>query len=149
MVLDKIKTDDLLPTIKAVRKKLDQPLPLGESNAGVVAEVGPGVEGFKMGDRVVSNGKHAEMVAVPKNICARIPNGVSDEAATFTGSFASALGDSITITLSARSDPFEGIRDSIDFQWSEFQRVLMISVRWTAGGVHINAMSGIDPRMLG
>ena len=83
-VSEKIKTDGLFPTLQAVRNKLDQPLPLGYCNAGVVVEVGTGVEGFKVGDRVVSNGKHAEMVAVPKNLCARIPDGVSDEAASFT-----------------------------------------------------------------
>lgn len=83
-VLEKIKTDGLMPTLEAVRNKLDQPLPLGYCNAGVVVEVGIGVEGFRVGDRVVSNGKHAEMVAVPKNLCARIPDGVTDDAASFT-----------------------------------------------------------------
>ena len=112
MVLDKVKTDGLLPTIEAVRNKLEQPLPMGYCNAGVVMEVGAGVTGFSVGDRVASNGKHAEMVAVPKNICVPIPNGASDGAATFTVSFASAIGDSITITLSARNDPFEGISEA-------------------------------------
>jgi len=51
--------------------------------------------------------------------------------------------------LRARSDPFEGFRDSIDFHQSKFQRVLMISVGWSAGGDPIDAMSGIDPRLLG
>ena len=63
MVLDKIRTDGLLPTLEAVRSKLDQPLPLGYCNVGVVVEVGEGVAGFAVGDRVVSNGKHAEIVA--------------------------------------------------------------------------------------
>ena len=40
MVLDKIRTDGLLPTLEAVRSKLDQPLPLGYCNVGVVLEVG-------------------------------------------------------------------------------------------------------------
>jgi predicted dehydrogenase/threonine dehydrogenase-like Zn-dependent dehydrogenase len=83
-VLDKVKTDGLAPTIKAVRTKLEQPLPMGYSNVGVVLEVGAGVTEFSIGDRVVSNGKHAEVVAVPKNLCAKIPAGVSDEAAAFT-----------------------------------------------------------------
>ncbi len=84
MVLDKIKTDGLVPTLEAVQSKLDQPLPMGYSNAGVVLEVGAGVEGFRVGDRIVSNGPHAEVVCVPKNLCAKIPDPVSDEAAAFT-----------------------------------------------------------------
>lgn len=84
MVLDKIKTDGLQPTLKAVFDKLDQPLPLGYCNVGRVAEVGSGVLGFASGDRVISNGKHAEVVSVPLNLCAKVPDGVSDEEAAFT-----------------------------------------------------------------
>jgi predicted dehydrogenase/threonine dehydrogenase-like Zn-dependent dehydrogenase len=84
MVLDKVKTDGVLPTLEAVRNKLDQPLPMGYCNVGTVLEVGQGVAGFSVGDRVASNGKHAEIVCVPKNLCARVPDTVSDEAAAFT-----------------------------------------------------------------
>ncbi len=83
-VLDKMRTDGLLPTLEAVFTRLDQPLPLGYCNAGVVLAVGEGVAGFAVGDRVVSNGPHAEVVCVPQNLCARIPDGVSDDAAAFT-----------------------------------------------------------------
>lgn len=83
-VLDKIAADGLLPTLEAVFTRLDQPLPLGYCNAGVVLGVGEGVDGFAVGDRVVSNGPHAEVVSVPKNLCARIPEGVSDDEAAFT-----------------------------------------------------------------
>lgn len=83
-VLDKIRTDGLLPTLEAVFARLDEPLPLGYCNAGVVLEVGKGVSEFSVGDRVVSNGPHAEVVCVPKNLCARIPDGVSDDEAAFT-----------------------------------------------------------------
>lgn len=83
MVLNKIKTDGLLPTIDAVRNKLGQPLPLGYCSVGRVMEVGGGADMFAVGDRVVSNGKHAEVVAVPVNLCALIPPAVSDEAAAF------------------------------------------------------------------
>ena len=83
-VLDKIKTDGLMPTLEAVFNKLDEPLPLGYCNAGEVIEVGEGVSEFKVGDRVVSNGHHAEIVCVPGNLCARIPDEVSDEEAAFT-----------------------------------------------------------------
>ena len=83
MVLDKMMTDGLLPTIEAVFSKLEQPLPLGYCNVGKVAEVGPGVDGFAVEERVVSNGKHAEVVSVPVNLCARVPPEVSDEQAAF------------------------------------------------------------------
>lgn len=84
MVLDKVRTDGLLPTLETVRNKLDQPIALGYCNVGDVVAVGAGVQGFEVGDRVVSNGKHAEMVAVPVNLCARVPDGVADDAAVFT-----------------------------------------------------------------
>lgn len=84
MVLDKAKTDGVGATYDAVMSKLDQPLALGYCNVGEVVEVGQGVHEYKPGDRVVSNGKHAEYVAVPKNLCARIPENVSLEEASFT-----------------------------------------------------------------
>lgn len=84
MVLDKIKSDGLMPTLEAVFNKLDQPLPLGYCNVGEVVEVGAGVTGFSVGDRVASNGPHAELVCVPKNLVAHIPDDVSNEAAVFT-----------------------------------------------------------------
>jgi len=83
-VLDKIRTDGLLPTMEAVFNRLDEPLPLGYCNAGVVIAVGPGVTELKPGDRVASNGPHAEVVCVPKNLCAKISANVSDEQAAFT-----------------------------------------------------------------
>ena len=84
MVLDKVFTDGLRPTIEAVFNKIDQPLPLGYCNVGIVHEVGSKIKNFKKGDRVVSNGKHAEVVNVPINLCAKIPETVSDEEASFT-----------------------------------------------------------------
>lgn len=83
-VLDKIKTEGLLPTLEAVFNKLEQPLPLGYCNVGRVIAVGEGVNDFKIGDRVASNGHHSEFVLVPQNIVAHIPNNVSDEEASFT-----------------------------------------------------------------
>lgn len=84
MVLDKIRSDGLMPTLEAVFNKLGQPLPLGYCNVGRVIAVGSGVTEFQVGDRVASNGPHAEIVSVPKNLCAKIPDEVSDDAATFT-----------------------------------------------------------------
>lgn len=84
MVLDKIKTDGLRPTLEAVFNKLGQPLPLGYCNVGKVVAVGKGVTEFSIGDRVASNGNHAEYVCVPKNLVAKIPDNVTDEEAVFT-----------------------------------------------------------------
>jgi predicted dehydrogenase/threonine dehydrogenase-like Zn-dependent dehydrogenase len=83
-VINKVKTDGLQPTINAVFNKLGQPLPLGYCNVGKVIAVGKGVEDFTVGDRVASNGNHAEYVSIPKNLVAKIPENVSDDEAAFT-----------------------------------------------------------------
>lgn len=82
-VVDKMRTDGVFTTLEAVRAKLDQPIPMGYCNVGEVIEVGRGVEGFAIGDRVLSNGSHAEIVNIPHTLCAKVPDEVSDEAATF------------------------------------------------------------------
>lgn len=82
--LDKLKTDGIMPTLEAVFNKLGQPLPLGYCNVGRVIAVGKGVTEFQVGDRVASNGNHAEVVCVPKNLVAKIPDEVTDEQAAFT-----------------------------------------------------------------
>ncbi len=84
MVLAKVRTDGLMPTVNSVRNKLDQPMPLGYCNVGVVADTGAGVATVSIGDRVISNGAHSQVVSVPINLCARIPDGVSDDEASFT-----------------------------------------------------------------
>ena len=83
-VLDKIKTDGLQPTLEAVFNKLGQPLPLGYCNVGKVVAAGRGVTEFQVGDRVASNGNHAEYVCVPQNLVAKIPDNVTDDEASFT-----------------------------------------------------------------
>lgn len=83
MVLEKVRTDGLLTTVEAVQSKLSQPLPLGYCNVGEVIEVGAGVPDIRPGDRVVSNGPHADVVKVPRNLCAVIPESVGDESAAF------------------------------------------------------------------
>jgi predicted dehydrogenase/threonine dehydrogenase-like Zn-dependent dehydrogenase len=83
-VLDKIKTEGLMPTLEAVFNKLGEPLPLGYCNVGKVIAVGDGVSEFKVGDRVASNGQHAEFVSIPKNLVAHIPENVTNEQAAFT-----------------------------------------------------------------
>jgi len=81
-VLSKFKTDGFKPTLEAVTSKLNEPMPLGYCNAGEVIE--SGVPEFKVGDRVVSNGFHAEIVRVGRNLCAKIPEEVDYDSAAFT-----------------------------------------------------------------
>ncbi len=82
MVLEKVKVDGLSATYDAVKSKLDQPLPLGYCNVGKVLD---GTDtGFQRNSRVVSNGNHAEVVRVPKNLVVSIPDEVDDETASFT-----------------------------------------------------------------
>jgi predicted dehydrogenase/threonine dehydrogenase-like Zn-dependent dehydrogenase len=83
-VLEKIKAEGLLPTLETVFKKLEEPLPLGYCHVGVVEQVGANVSDIQVGDRVASNGKHAEYVVVSKNLVTKIPDNVSDEQAVFT-----------------------------------------------------------------
>lgn len=83
-VLEKLRSDGVVTTAEAVLRKLDQPLPLGYSNAGIVVEVGEGVTDLQPGDRVASNGNHAELVSVPRLLCAKIPEGVTFDQAAFT-----------------------------------------------------------------
>ena len=83
-VLEKVQSDGLMPTLDAVFRKLGQPLPLGYCNVGTVLSVGEGITDLRIGDRVASNGHHAEVVCVPRNLVALIPDAVSDDEATFT-----------------------------------------------------------------
>lgn len=90
-VLQKIQTDGLGPTLEAVRTKLDQPLALGYCQSGTVIALGRGVDDLRVGDLVATNGPHAEFVSVPRNLCARVPGGVSPDHAAFTPLAAIAL----------------------------------------------------------
>jgi predicted dehydrogenase len=83
-VLDKIRTDGLFTTIEAVQSKLDQPLALGYCATGIVAATDGDADGLRVGERIVANSPHAEIAFVPRNLCARIPDGVEDDAAAFT-----------------------------------------------------------------
>ncbi len=82
-VLDKLRNEGLLNTVSQVREKLDEPMTLGYSSAGIVLACGEGVDDFKPGDRVASNGAHAGVVCVPKHLCARVPDGVPFDQAAF------------------------------------------------------------------
>ncbi len=86
-VLHSVKTNGLFTTYDMVMNKLEAPAALGYSSAGEVLAVGPGVTGFAVGDRVACAGasaSHAEVVAVPQNLCAKVPDGVDLRHAAFT-----------------------------------------------------------------
>ena len=136
-VISKIRAEGLFETMRAVRAKLQQPIALGYCQVGRVMDAGddgsrfsgPGsrekaggstnqeqatdnqelfTDAFRVGDRVVSNGPHAEVVSVAHDLCAKVPDAVSDEAASFTPLGAIALqginllapasGDKVVVT---------------------------------------------------
>lgn len=94
-VFDKAKREGVLAAYDAVRSKLDSPIPLGYSLAGLVEEVGRSARGFQKGDRVACAGagiaNHAELNAVPMNLAVQIPENVTDEEASFVTVAAIAL----------------------------------------------------------
>lgn len=156
-VIEKVRIDGLVAALEAVRSKLDQPLAIGYSNVGTVIEAGPGVTEFNAGDRVVSNGSHAGVVCVPKNLCARIPHGIDDEAAVFTvlGSIGlqgvrlaqPTLGESVVVIglglvglLTVQILRAHGCRVmGIDYD------VQRLALARTFGAIALDPSSGIDP----
>jgi len=107
-IIEKISSDGIKPTIDSIFSKLDQPLPLGYCNVGKIVEKGSDHSDFEINDRVVSNGHHSEFVKAPFNLCAKIPDNVSDDEASFTvlGSIAlqgirlvsPTLGETVVVT---------------------------------------------------
>ena len=94
-VLNKARKDGLADTLKMVFQRLDSPVALGYSCAGVVIDVDPDVQGFAVGDRVACAGQgyasHAEQVWVPKNLCVHLPAGVGFEEGAYVTLGAIAL----------------------------------------------------------
>ncbi|MBN2678465.1 MAG: bi-domain-containing oxidoreductase [Anaerolineaceae bacterium] len=86
-MLDKVKKEGLLTAMDAAFNKLEQPMALGYSSSGTVLEVGSGLKGFKVGDRVACAGGgfavHAEIANVPQNLLAHLPSNVDFESAAF------------------------------------------------------------------
>jgi len=86
-VLNVLKTQGPLLTYLAVTKKLDAYSPLGYSCAGEIIEVGEGVKEFKTGDLVACGGvgyaNHAEVVAVPVNLCVKLLKGTNMKNAAY------------------------------------------------------------------
>ena len=94
-VINKAQREGLLTTLEAALNKLDQPMALGYSSAGTIIEVGPELEGFRVGDRVACAGGghavHAEFATLPKNLMVTIPESVNFEQAAFATVGAIAL----------------------------------------------------------
>ena len=85
--MEKAKQEGLIKTFQEALGRLDNPVPLGYSSAGIVKQVGINCHRFSPGDRVACIGagyaSHAEYVRVPENLCACIPENVSFEEAAF------------------------------------------------------------------
>lgn len=94
-VLDKVRKDGVGDTLKMVMQRLDAPVALGYSCAGVVIDVGRNVRDLAVGDRVACAGQnhasHAEIVRIPRNLCTRIPDGVDFDSAAYVTLGAIAL----------------------------------------------------------
>ncbi|MDP1921623.1 MAG: bi-domain-containing oxidoreductase [Myxococcales bacterium] len=90
-VLQKMKQEGLVTTAHQVFAKLDEPMPLGYSSAGVVLECGRGVSDLKPGDRVAIAAPHAGVVVAGHNLCAKIPEGVTFDQACYASVGAIAL----------------------------------------------------------
>ncbi len=86
-VIDKAKREGVIPTLQSAFNRLDQPMALGYSSAGIVEEVGEGVEDFRPGMRVACAGSgfatHSEYVLVPKNLLVEFNEKVDFEEAAF------------------------------------------------------------------
>jgi predicted dehydrogenase len=94
-LLDKVKSDGVIPAIQYAFNRLDQPMPLGYSSAGTIVALGEGMEGFKAGQRVACAGGgyavHAEYNVVPRNLLTLLPDTVDFESGAFTTLGAIAL----------------------------------------------------------
>jgi predicted dehydrogenase/threonine dehydrogenase-like Zn-dependent dehydrogenase len=94
-VVERARVEGVGAALAATRERLEELAPLGYSSAGIVLRVGEGVDGIAPGDRVACGGagfaNHAEVVAVPQTLVARLPETVSFEAAAYATVGAIAL----------------------------------------------------------
>jgi predicted dehydrogenase/threonine dehydrogenase-like Zn-dependent dehydrogenase len=91
----KFATVGMKATAELVRTKLADPATPGYSSAGIIVEVGAGVPGFKVGDRVACAGVgyacHAEYNLVPHQLVTPIPDGLDYDNAAFVAIGAIAM----------------------------------------------------------
>ena len=94
-VLNKARQEGYWSTYQVVKNLISAPIPLGYSCAGEVLEVGSGTSEYKVGDRVACAGlnfaNHAEIDYVPRNLTAKIPDGLAYDGACFVTVGAIAL----------------------------------------------------------
>jgi len=150
----KLAQEGPLPTYRAVATRLDAPQPLGYSCAGIVAGVGEGVANFAVGDRVACAGagyaNHAEIVCVPENLVARVPDGVELEKAAFAtlgaiamqglrvanptlGEIAALIGLGLVGQLTLQLLHANGCRVfGIDLDATRIQQAVAQGAEWTA-----------------
>lgn len=85
--LDKAKKEGYVKTLKEALGRLDEPVPLGYSSAGIIIEAGKNINTFSPGDKVVCIGagyaSHSEIISIPENFCCIIPNNLSFKEASF------------------------------------------------------------------
>ncbi|MCT2590688.1 bi-domain-containing oxidoreductase [Streptomyces sp. N2-109] len=86
-VMQSVATNGLSATYRKVTNQLDSYTPLGYSLCGVVEQVGTGIDDVAVGDLVACAGNehalHAELNWVPKNLYARVPDGLAPRHAAF------------------------------------------------------------------
>src|SRR6266511_1396780 len=94
-VVDRARTEGIGSALAAAKDRLDALTPIGYSSAGIVMRLGAGVEGITTGDRVACGGgdfaTHAEVIAVPRNLVAAVPDRVPLESAAYATVGAIAL----------------------------------------------------------
>ncbi|MFH1922331.1 MAG: zinc-binding alcohol dehydrogenase, partial [Planctomycetota bacterium] len=138
-VVDMLTQDGVRKTADRVQYEMTKWTPLGYSGAGVAVEVGRDVEGVQPGDLVAYGGEgHAEYIRAPKNLCTRVPGGVSTREAAFV-----ALG----------SIALQGVRRA-EVQVGDTVAVLglglvgqLVSQLLQASGVRVLGSDVIPPRL--
>ncbi len=94
-VIRKFRRDGLVATAQTVKDRIERTTALGYSSAGVVTEVGSDIDDIQVGDIVACTGQgfasHAQVVAMPRRLVARVPEGVQPDEAAFGALGAIAL----------------------------------------------------------
>ena len=93
-VVESARTEGVRTTYQKVRGRLGEPTALGYSLAGTVVEAGddaPAAPGEMVACAGAGRASHAEVVSVPRLLCARVPDNVAGEDAAYATVAAIAL----------------------------------------------------------